>query len=186
MWIILAFIIIANLVLRHYFPPVQKPQVNKKYDIAIVLGSPAKDDGSLSRMQKTRVDAAIRLYQNKKVKKILISGSNVVNDYVEAEVMAAYAIDKGIPASDIYLEIKARNTFENLKFAKNICNQTNIKDVIVVTSNFHARRAQFMVRKFFTSFAMKKTKEKEKFKHYIMEYFRMWNSLYYEIKLKRQ
>lgn len=186
MWIILAFIIIANLVLRHYFPPVQKPQVNKKYDIAIVLGSPAKVDGSLSRMQKTRLDAAIRLYQNKKVKKILISGSNVVNDYVEAEVMAAYAIDKGIPASDIYLEIKARNTFENLKFAKNICNQTNIKDVIVVTSNFHARRAQFMVRKFFTSFAMEKTKEKEKFKHYIMEYFRMWNSLYYEIKLKRQ
>lgn len=92
MWIILAFIIIANLILRHYFPPIQKPQTNINYEVAIVLGSPTKDNGSLSRMQKTRVDAAIRLYQNKKVKKILISGSNVVNDYVEAEVMAAYAL----------------------------------------------------------------------------------------------
>lgn len=186
MWAILIFILIANLILRYYFPPIQKPQNHKHYEIAIVLGSPANDDGSLSRIQKTRADAAIQLYRNRKVNKILLSGSNVTNAYVEAKVMAAYVIGKGIPEADIYLETKARNTFENLKFSKNICEQMHIKNVIVVTSRFHARRAQFMVKKFFSNFAMEKTKEREKIKHYIMEYFRMWNSLYYEIKLKRQ
>ena len=58
--------------------------------------------------------------------------------------------------------------------------------VIVVTSCFHVRRASYMVRKFFDDYVMQKTAEKEKCRHYITEYFRMWNSLRCELMLYRK
>ena len=94
--ILIVFLITANLILYHYFPKPKKPKAGRVYDAAIVLGSPAKEDGSLSRMQKTRMDAAIRLYKQHTVQRIIISGGSVRNDYAEAEIMAAYAITCGI------------------------------------------------------------------------------------------
>lgn len=184
--ILIVFLITANLILYHYFPKPKKPKAGRVYDAAIVLGSPAKEDGSLSRMQKTRMDAAIRLYKLHTVQRIIISGGSVRNDYAEAEIMAAYAITCGIAKEVLLLEQKARNTYENLKYAKEICNAHDWHSVVVVTSSFHVRRASYMVRKFFDDFAMQKTTDKEPYRHYVSEYFRMWNSLRCEIMLNRK
>lgn len=184
--ILIVFLITANLILYHYFPKPKKPKAGRVYDTAIVLGSPAKEDGSLSRMQKTRMDAAIRLYRQHMVQRIIISGGSVRNDYAEAEIMAAYAITCGIAKEVLLLERKARNTYENLKYAKEICIANDWHSVVVVTSSFHVRRARYMVRKFFDDFAMQKTADKEPYRHYVSEYFRMWNSLRCEIMLNRK
>lgn len=180
--IILILLILAHLVLWHYFPAPKRIDVTRCYDVGIVLGSPTREDGCLSRMQKSRMDAAIALYKEGRIAHILISGGSVRNAYAEADVMGAYA-QKFVPETDIIVEDQARNTFENLKFAKAICDQKHWSSVIVITSCFHARRADYMVRKFFHDYAMGKTSEKEKRKHYLWEYFRMWNSLFYEIRL---
>lgn len=180
------FVMIANLVLYHYFPTPPKPVIGRAYDAAIVLGSPTKEDGSLSRVQKTRMDAAIMLYKEKLVNVILISGGSVRNAYTEADIMAAYARDCGIADTALVLERHARNTYENLLYAKAECDEHAWNRVIVVTSRFHVRRASYMVRKFFNDFAMQKTAEKESCKHYIAEYFRMWNSLRCEVMLYRK
>ena len=97
-------VVAVNLILYHYFPTPPKPQSDRVYDVAIVLGSPAEEDGSLSRVQKTRMDAAITLYKEKRVRCILISGGSVRNTYTEADIMAAYAIRCSIPSAALLLE----------------------------------------------------------------------------------
>lgn len=93
-------VVAANLILYHYFPAPPKPQSDRVYDVAIVLGSPTEENGSLSRVQKTRMDAAITLYKEKRVRCILISGGSVRNTYTEADIMAAYAIRCSIPSAE--------------------------------------------------------------------------------------
>lgn len=154
------------------------------YDTCIVLGCPTRMDGKLSRMQKSRMDKAIELYQHKTTKTILISGASVRNEFLEAQVMADYARKKKVAKADIFLEVDALNTYANIKNSARICAQQKWEHIIVVTSRFHSRRANFFVRKFFTSYALATPLDKEKFKHYAAEYIRMWNSLRIELMLK--
>lgn len=181
---ILIVVMLLQLPILYYFPTPPKMKEDMIYDICIVLGCPTKDDGSISRMQKSRMDKAIRLYREGKIKKLLISGAGVKNNFVEADVMTAYALSCGVTPTDIIKEKKARNTYDNLRFAKALCDMHHVQHVVVVSSCFHIRRSSFFVRKFFDTYAMCPTDEKEKIKHYISEYFRMWNTLYFEIKLK--
>ena len=153
--------------------------------MAIVLGSPAEEDGSLSRVQKTRMDAAITLYKEKRVRCILISGGSVRNTYTEADIMAAYAIRCSIPSTALLLERQAKNTYENLLSAKTLCDAHAWKHVIVVTSCFSCAETSYKYE-FFCVYVMQKTAEKEKCRHYITEYFRMWNSLRCELMLYRK
>ena len=185
MWLyIFIVLLVLQLPILYFFPTPPKMKKGVIYDVCIVLDCPTKDDGSISRMQKSRMDKAIALYQEGNVKRLLISGAGVRNHFVEADVMADYARSCGVHASDILKEKNARNTYDNLRYAKMLCKAHGYQHIVVVSSCFHIRRSSFFVRKFFNEFAMCPTDGKEKIKHYISEYFRMWNTLYFEIKLK--
>lgn len=173
---------ILTLPLLYYFP--KAPMMDHDpYDICIILGCPAREDGKVSRMQRSRMNKAIQLYKQHKTHKLLISGAGVRNHFIEADIMADYAIRHGVPFKDILLEKEAQNTFDNLRFASTICEKNQWKRVIVVTSRFHIRRSNFFVKKFFTTYAMCPTDDKEKAKHYLAEYVRMWNTLRIEYQL---
>mgnify|MGYP002251024095 FL=1 len=145
---IILFVLLANLYLYHHFPKPKHPLQDISYDVAIVLGYPCNADGSLSTVQKKRMETAINLYHKHCVHHLLISGSCVQNTYVEAEKMAAYALTQKIPKQVLVLETKARNTYENLKYAKCICDENQWENIIVITSPSHMRRAAFFVHKF--------------------------------------
>lgn len=183
-WIILLTLLLPQLLLLYYFPRPHGMKESEEYDACIILGSPAKPDGSVSRMQKSRMNKAIQLYKQHRVSVLIISGGGVRNAFVEADVMADYAYKQGVPKLDVIKESAARNTYENLKNTKEVCERFNYHRVVVVTSRFHVRRAAFFVRKFFPTFAMCKTDDEEKVKHYLAEYVRMWNCLRIEWQLK--
>lgn len=183
--LITSFFIIVHIFLFHMFPtkPLRKHQ---HFDVCIVLGSPSSKDGTCTRMQKSRMDRAIQLYRDHIISYIIISGGSVLNTYCEAITMKTYALLQGIPDSTIILEKKAANSYENLLYAKSICTKHKFSSIVVVTSNFHIRRASFFTHKFFHDYAMAGTLEKEKPKHYILEYFKLWNTLWIEWKNKRK
>ena len=181
--IVCLFFLCASCYLYHRFPLYTR-QIHQFYDACIVLGSPANADGSLSYIQKQRMDHAIALYREKRIRSILISGAGVANTFIEAEVMKDYAIAQNVPEKDILLEKHAKNTYENLKFATILCREHHFSKLIIVTSGFHIRRAGFFAKKFFTDFTFYPVSEKEKRRYFITEYLRMWNTLYYEWKLK--
>ena len=181
--IICLFFLFASCYPYHRFP-LYIQQTHQGYDVCIVLGSPSNTDGSLSHIQKQRMDHAITLYQKGSIQKILISGAAVANCFIEAEVMKDYAIAQNVPEKDILLEKYAKNTYENLKYAADLCNKHHFSKTIIVTSGFHIRRAGFFAQKFLTDFTFYPVSEKENQRYFITEYLRMWNTLYYEWKLK--
>lgn len=172
--------------LLYRFPAPAKPLPKHCYDAGIVLGCPCKEDGTLSAMQKSRMDAAIHLYHTNRLNVLLLSGGSVHNAYCEAEVMRRYALSQGVRSEHILLEKQAQNTFDNLRLCKKICQKHCFQQIVVVTSRFHLRRSAFFVRKFFPTFVMEAPRERGALSLWVQEYFRMWNTLYHEWRLSRK
>jgi uncharacterized SAM-binding protein YcdF (DUF218 family) len=62
--------------------------------------------------------------------------------------MAAYLVERGVPAEEILLEDESTSTFENLTFSRAIMAGLNPKyRCVIVTNNYHALRAAFIARK---------------------------------------
>ena len=177
---IIIIIILINLFLFYHFP--KYPKLNKKqqYDCAIVLGYPANDDGSISTLLKDRMDHAIDLYHKKQIKKMILSGAGVKNNFKEAHIMKEYALANEVKEKDIILEDQALNTFDNLRLSKQIVLNNNFQSIVVISNHFHLLRASYFVSKFFNHYVMSSLPKINSIHLYVLEYFRMWNSLYYE------
>lgn len=181
------FVIISLLLLSIFLVfPKPKHILKKKYDAIVILGCPCNTNGTLTNTQIERLKQGYALYEAGFANKLIISGGSVHNSYMEAQAMAEY-ISQWIPVQDILLDTKARNTFENMKYTKALCNKEKLGngDVIVVTSPSHIRRANFLAKKFFDHHAVIASSNKDGFVAYFSEYLRLWNTLYYELKLKK-
>lgn len=130
----------------HLFLPLY-PKKKETLYICIATWCPTHDDGTMSSSQIKRCNLAIKAYQQNLYDTLIISGSNVKNEFIEAKVMHAYIQNKiDIPT---ILETNARNTFENFKFSKDIIQK---QDVLILTSQTHAKRACAIARQFFSDY----------------------------------
>lgn len=139
------------------------PKRKKHYTYALLLGCPAHDDGTMSSSQIKRCNLAIDMYKKGLYGTLIISGSNVKNEYVEAEVMNTY-IRKRVEIPTI-LETHARNTFENFKLSKEYIQE---QDVLILTSQTHAKRACAIAKQFFSDYGCAWFKDL-KLKHILRE-----------------
>src|SRR5688572_27829007 len=73
-------------------------------DIAVVLGNTVYADGTLSPWLKGRVDEALRLYRNGRVKQIFVSGGTGTSFYPEGDGMRNYLVQQGVPDKDILVD----------------------------------------------------------------------------------
>ncbi len=93
-----------------------------------------------------RILDAIQLYKMGKLKKIIISGgSGAIKDVerTEASNLQQTALYASVPAADILLEERSRNTRENAQFTKELLQtQPQLRKLLLITSAFHMRRAQ--------------------------------------------
>ncbi|MEO6313478.1 MAG: YdcF family protein [Chitinophagaceae bacterium] len=119
-------------------------------DVAIILGNQVHADGSLSPWLQGRVDKAVDLYRQGKVKKIFASGGRGTKKdgfYPEGDAMKAYLVKQGILAADIIADNDGKNTFLT---AKNFMewNRTNgAASVIVVSQFYHITRSKYILHK---------------------------------------
>ncbi|MGA0559308.1 YdcF family protein [Larkinella sp. VNQ87] len=118
----------------------------------VVLGNPATPDGRPSRTQQARVATAVRLYQQGLGSVIVCSGAAVYNSFVEAEVMADYAVSLGVPPEAVIREPTARSTYDNAARAGDLMRQLDIQQAIVVTSPAHVARARYIFSHYLTDF----------------------------------
>lgn len=89
-----------------------------------------------------RVDHAIKLYENGWAPLLIFSGAaEDKNGPSNAAAMRKKAVDRGVPASSILIEEASENTNRNAVLTAEILRYNNIKDVILVTSGYHMRRA---------------------------------------------
>lgn len=115
--------------------------ISYNHDCIIVLGAGLRDDGTPSPMLRDRLDKGIYCYQQGLAPKLLMSGDHGREGYNEVQVMKQYAIDAGIPSSDIFMDHAGFSTYESMWRARNIF---DVKTPVVVTQKYHIYRALFI------------------------------------------
>ena len=115
---------------------------NQVYDCILVLGAGLRDN-TPSPMLKDRLDKGIACYQQGIAPKILMSGDHGRDGYNEVQVMKQYAIDAGVPSSDIFMDHAGFSTYESLIRARDIF---GVNSPVIITQNYHMYRALFIGR----------------------------------------
>lgn len=109
--------------------------------VAVVFGAGLLRDGSAGPVLRDRVETAVKLYQQQKVEKLLMSGDNRFVEYNEPEAMRAYAMKLGVPDEDIVLDYAGRRTYDTCYRAGSIF---QVRSAVLVTQSFHMARALFL------------------------------------------
>ncbi|PLW98708.1 MAG: hypothetical protein C0594_18070, partial [Marinilabiliales bacterium] len=142
--LLLSYVILAPFLLCcSYFPVSSRKYFNKAiseapYDAVIVPGVPFNGK-KWSVAMKARVYWANYLFKEGITKNVIFSGSAVYSPYVEADIMALYAEEIGIPPQHIICETEAQFSVENLYFSYKLAKERNFEKVALATDPFQAR-----------------------------------------------
>lgn len=112
----------------------------KTYDMLVVPGIPLEDTLMWSRVMMGRVYWAKFLYDKGIVKNIMFSGSAVYTPYYEGKVMALYAEALGIPAANVFSEIKAEHSTENLYYSYKKAKKLGFNTVALASDPFQSKQ----------------------------------------------
>lgn len=111
-------------------------------DVAIVLGCPARPDGSPSPCLRCRIHAALHAYRTGTVRAAIFAGGAAHNRFVEAAVMAHEAQRQGMPASAILQEPDSLTTWQNLRFSQRIMKASGFQTALLISTRDHLPRAR--------------------------------------------
>lgn len=114
---------------------------NQNPPVALVFGAGILPNHQPSLVLQSRLDVALKLYQDKKIKAVLVSGDNRVEDYNEPDVMGDYLVTKGIPNQNVIRDYGGRRTVDSCWRARHVF---NAKSVYLITQAFHLPRANFL------------------------------------------
>lgn len=144
--VVLLILVVFASILLHVHNSSDKLIYNDYADIpekpvAIVFGAHVNSTTMLpSNVLAYRILAAVNLYNEGKVEKIIMSGDNRVSHYNEPEVMMQYAVSHGVPEEDIVMDFAGRRTYDTCYRAKHIF---QIDEAILVTQRYHLYRALY-------------------------------------------
>lgn len=117
-----------------------KKDEKKKYDAILVLGAGIWGD-SPSPMLQDRLDEAIDLYKKGYAPKLIMSGDHGTISYDEVNVMKKYAMDKGVPSENIFMDHAGFSTYDSVYRSKYIFQVDNL---LIVTQKYHLFRALYI------------------------------------------
>jgi len=115
----------------------------KDVDCIVILGAGIWGDKP-SPMLQDRLEEGIKLYNEGIAKKIIMSGDHGREEYDEVNIMKEYAVNKGIPSEDIFMDHAGFSTYESIYRAKEIFDADNI---VIVTQEYHLYRALYIADK---------------------------------------
>jgi len=112
--------------------------------VAVVLG--AGVDGNLqpSWALARRIDSAVELYRQGKVRALLMSGDNSRWGYDEPAAMRDAAVRQGVPSSAVVLDYAGFDTYSSCYRARHVFGLTRIT---LVSQDFHLARAIWICRR---------------------------------------
>ena len=112
-------------------------------DCVLVLGAGVRD-GSPTPMLRDRLITGISLYESGAAPKIIMSGDHGREDYDEVDVMKSYAVENGVPDSDVFMDHAGFSTYDSVYRAKAVFEADSI---IIVTQKYHLYRALYIAEK---------------------------------------
>ena len=133
--------ILCGILAARYVPELDK-------DFVLILGCRVRKDGTLPPLLKGRADRAIRFYREQlnktgKAPMLIPSGGKGADEPIsEAEAMAVYLKEQGIPEENILAEKNSASTLENMKFSRKLIESIRPDaKTAFCTTNYHVFRS---------------------------------------------
>ncbi len=138
-------VLVTNLVIirgakQYIYPSVDEAP---RAQTAIVLGARVWVDGTPMDMLGDRLETAVRLYEQGKVEKLLLSGEHFRVPYNQVDVMLEYVLDRGVPEEDVFTDNYGLTTYETMQRARDVF---LVDSALIVTQDFHLARAVYTAR----------------------------------------
>jgi uncharacterized SAM-binding protein YcdF (DUF218 family) len=144
------------------------PEIRMNTDgVIIILGSPNKCNGDLYDVAKARCKLALSIYRKHINYKFLLTGGFGAHFNTSSKPHACYLkkylVKAGVSEENILEYAESANSIEDALLSKEIIIKHNIHNVIVVTSDYHQKRAKFIFKNVFSnlninlSFSLAKT-----------------------------
>jgi len=119
----------------------------------VILGSPNDKNGVLSSIARERCEKAVQEYRKHPGAKIIPTGGWGAHfnttDKPHGYYLREYLKTHGIPETDILECAESSSTIEDARLCRRIAERHGIRELIVVTSDFHAERAQLIFEREF-------------------------------------
>jgi SanA protein len=112
-------------------------------EFAIVLGAGIKKNGTPGSYLSQRLNAVLKLYEAKKIKKILLTGDNGAAKHDEISVMNNYLIKHGVPQNIIFADYAGFDTYSSMERADKIF---GLKEAIIVSQGYHLPRSIYIAQ----------------------------------------
>ncbi len=146
--IIITILIISLLIINYYIKISTKNKIINNInnisdiDCILILGAGLRSNNP-SPMLEDRLLTGIYLYNIKASDKIIMSGDHTRENHDEVNIMKDYAIEKGIPSEDIFMDHAGISTYDSIYRAKYIF---NAKKIIIVSQEYHLYRALYIAK----------------------------------------
>ena len=112
-------------------------------DCILVLGCKVHGDGEPSDMLEDRLLRGLELYEMCAAPKLLMSGDHGQTDYDEVDSMKRFAVDRGVPSENVFMDHAGFSTYESMYRARDVF---QAKKIIIVTQGYHLYRAVYIAR----------------------------------------
>lgn len=109
--------------------------------VALVFGAGLAAQGVPSAVLAERLDAAVALFRDEKVSRLLLSGDNSDRYHDETGAMRRYVLARGVPESALSLDWAGVSTYDSVVRAKALF---GVEEALLVTQRFHLPRALFI------------------------------------------
>lgn len=142
----------TNLVLNYVESP-------KGKDFIVTLGYALNSDGTMHETLIKRLDQTYLAAIANPDAKIIVSGGVQKSGVTESYLMKKWLVEKGIDANRIIPEDKSKDTVDNALNSVEILKTNNAKNIILITSASHIRRAKTIFEEAISNAGMETTVE---------------------------
>lgn len=117
-------------------------------DVAVVLGAAVQTRGRPNACLAARVRRAADLYHRGLTRNLVVTGGDDRGTGLnEAEHMARWLAEQGVPEAAIVQEPRASSTAENIAFSAPILAERGWQSVLLVSDPYHLPRAAALARR---------------------------------------
>jgi uncharacterized SAM-binding protein YcdF (DUF218 family) len=116
-------------------------------EVIVVLGSPNFPDGTLGPIALDRLQGCFSIFNYQKHKIICTGGFGAhfnTSPVAHANYLKDFLIQKGVPSTAFLPLALSSNTVEDAVMSKSILKETDFKDLIIITSEYHVARVEFI------------------------------------------
>jgi len=115
-------------------------------DVSVILGNKVHPSGRPSQHLRERLRRGLALFEGGEVEFLIVSGGVGIEGHEEAEVMARWLVERGVPRERIVVDREGNTTWDTAHNAAAIMRERGWTSACVVSQYFHLTRSKLALR----------------------------------------